>query len=160
MFTCKYSYLAFSYNDGEIEKLPNLLEYIGFIYFYPASIIGPTYNFIHYQNFIHLKGQYANLPSPLKATFKEFLFGLFFTTLTCLLGNRFPLDDLTTEEYGQRNFLMKIVYLHIYTFVFRFRYYSGNLSIKIKIIKRIYWENSLEIDSSWDKCFRYQFFWF
>ena len=59
MFTCKYSYLAYSYTDGEIEKLPGLLEYLGFIYFYPAAVIGPTYNFVTYQQFIHLKGQYV-----------------------------------------------------------------------------------------------------
>ena len=127
MFTCKYSYLAFSYTDGEIEKLPNFLEFLGFIYFYPASIIGPTYNFIHYQNFIYLKGQYANLPSRLQATWQEFGIGLFFAGLTAVLGPMFPLDYIASAEYGERNFLMKILLLHVYTFVFRFKYYSGNI---------------------------------
>lgn len=125
MFTCKYSYLAFSYTDGEIEKIPNFLEYLGFIYFYPASIIGPTFNFVNYQDFIHLKNQYAGLPSTLQSTFKEFFIGMVFAILTSLLGTKFPLDYLTTEEYSQINFLKKILYLHIYTEVFRFKYYSG-----------------------------------
>ena len=125
MFTCKYSYLAFSYTDGEIEKLPNLLEYLGFIYFYPAAIIGPTYNFVTYQQFIHLKGQYAHLPSRLRSTLSEFLVGLLFAGLNSGLENILPLDDLTSEDYGNRNFLSKVVLLHVYTLVARFKYYSG-----------------------------------
>lgn len=125
MFTCKYSYLAFSYTDGEIEKIPNFSEYLGFIYFYSASVIGPTFNFINYHNFINLKGQYANLPSRLRSTLQELGYGILFALLTTTFASRFPLEELTSEEYGRRNFLMKMLYLHIYTFVFRFKYYSG-----------------------------------
>lgn len=132
MFTCKYSYLSFSYTDGEIEKLPNLLEFLGFIYFYPAAIIGPTYNFVTYQQFIHLKGQFAQMPSRLPSTIKEFCLGVIFVGLNSGLTNVFPLDAVTTEEFAKRNFLMKMVYLHIYTLVCRFKYYSGGLNF-IKI---------------------------
>lgn len=125
MFTCKYSYLAFSYTDGEIEKIPNLFEYFGFIYFYPASVIGPTFNFINYHNFIHLKGQYSKLPSRLSSTLKEFATGLFFAMLTSIFTSKIPLDYLTTEEYGQRNLAYKAFYLYVSTFVCRFKYYSG-----------------------------------
>lgn len=126
MFTCKYSYLAFSYTDGEIEKIPNFSEYLGFIYFYSASVIGPTFNFINYHNFINLKGQYSNLPSRLHSTLKELLYGIVFAVLTAALASRFPLEELISEEYSKRNFLAKMLYLHIYTFVFRFKYYSGS----------------------------------
>ena len=59
MSICKFSSIAFSYEDGgkDIKELknkhhqeyrivqkPTLLEVLSFIYFYPTSIVGPVLN--------------------------------------------------------------------------------------------------------------------
>ena len=67
MSICKFSSLAFSYEDGgkdenelrnkhhkeyRVFEKPSLLEVLSFIYFYPTSIIGPSIEYKDFINFI------------------------------------------------------------------------------------------------------------
>ena len=76
MSICKFSSLAFSYEDGgkDINELknnhhkeyrvvekPSLLEVLSFIYFYPTSIIGPSIEYKDFINFINEIDCYSRL---------------------------------------------------------------------------------------------------
>ena len=76
----KYSSFAYSYDDGgkdiekirsaplkkeRIVKMPSLLEFVSYIYFYPTTIVGVFIEYKDYMNFIELIKEYANLTSNL-----------------------------------------------------------------------------------------------
>lgn len=58
MMLCKITYVSFYYSQGKLESLPSLSEYLGYIYFYPSSTIGPVFPFQLYQDFVHEKVEY------------------------------------------------------------------------------------------------------
>lgn len=39
---CKMTYFTFGYADGKV-KMPTLLEYLGYLYFFPSAIVGPVF---------------------------------------------------------------------------------------------------------------------
>ena len=76
MSICKFSSLAFSYEDGgkkeeelknnhhkeyRVYEKPNLLEVLSFVYFYPTSIIGPSIEYKDFINFICETDCYSRL---------------------------------------------------------------------------------------------------
>ena len=97
VFVAKASSFAFSYEDGgkdlseiksahlkkqRIEKMPSLIEYASYIYFYPTTIIGPFVEYKDFINFIELKDCYSNLTDNLGYIFyqgtEKLIFGIFF----------------------------------------------------------------------------------
>ncbi len=74
----KLTYFAFYYSDGRIEKFPPFVYFIGFIYFYPTSIIGPAFDFTDYMNFINQKDNYSNIPSTIKPALKSLGIGFLY----------------------------------------------------------------------------------
>lgn len=60
MVVPKYTYFAFYYSQRKIKDIPILLEFLGFTFFYPTTVVGPTLDFQTYQDFIHKRNQYAN----------------------------------------------------------------------------------------------------
>mmetsp|Transcript_5823 Transcript_5823/g.530 ORF Transcript_5823/g.530 Transcript_5823/m.530 type:complete len:101 (-) Transcript_5823:929-1231(-) len=40
---CKMTYFTFNYCDGKVE-VPTLLDYLGYLYFFPSAIIGPVFS--------------------------------------------------------------------------------------------------------------------
>ena len=76
MSICKFSSLAFSYEDGgkdiselknshhkeyRIVEKPSLLEVLSFLYFYPNAIIGPSIEYKDFINFINEADCYSRL---------------------------------------------------------------------------------------------------
>ena len=62
LIICKLTYFSFYSADGRIPKLPNLLEFLGYVYFYPSAIIGPAFNYNIYDEFIQRSGHYSYIP--------------------------------------------------------------------------------------------------
>lgn len=58
MMFCKFTYAAFYYSDGRLKEMPSLQEYIGYLYFFPSSTIGPVFSFNDYTDYINLKGKF------------------------------------------------------------------------------------------------------
>ena len=77
VLTAKLSALAYCYKDGgekdekllpeqrdnKVEKLPNVLELLSYVYFPGACIVGPFFEFADFKMYIEKTGRYANIPS-------------------------------------------------------------------------------------------------
>jgi lysophospholipid acyltransferase len=59
-----YVGFAYNYQDGlneknhsprKIEKLPALKYFIGYVFFLPATLVGPVFEFKDYQNYLFRK---------------------------------------------------------------------------------------------------------
>jgi lysophospholipid acyltransferase len=47
------SLLSEEQKHARIETMPSLLEFLGYIYFFPGFLVGPALEFTDYQKFIH-----------------------------------------------------------------------------------------------------------
>lgn len=50
--------------------LPDYLTYIGYVFFLPACLIGPVFEFRDYEDYLNRKGDYENIPSTIKPAVK------------------------------------------------------------------------------------------
>ena len=144
MSICKFSSLAFSYEDGgkDINELknnhhkeyrviekPSLLEVLSFIYFYPTSIIGPSIEFKDFINFINETDCYSRLNENIFYIFKIGLFyflGSFVAmAYYSIVSNKLPVERVSEKEFGKHSLLYALLYIKISIPAIRARYYSG-----------------------------------
>lgn len=85
---CKMTYISFHYCDGRLDKLPNLLEYFSYIYFFPTSFMGPVFDLNVYREFIHLEGRYKENYSTTKIALKNMSYGIIYLFLLTTLEPR------------------------------------------------------------------------
>ena len=144
MSICKYSSLAFSYEDGgkdinelknshhreyRIVETPTLLEVLSFIYFYPTSIVGPSIEFKDFINFINETDCYAHLNDNLLYIFinglKYFLGSFVAMGYYAYVSNKLPVEALVEEDFGKHNLLYVLAYIYLCIPAIRAKYYSG-----------------------------------
>ena len=80
-----YIGLGYNYQNGALpeERLsqdqlqrrlvapPNYLTYLGYVNFLPACMVGPSYEYVDFDNYLHRRGDYASISNTLIALFKE-----------------------------------------------------------------------------------------
>jgi len=144
VLTLKLTAFAFNYYDGgrdvqkltdeqkqrRITELPGLLEYFGFVYFFPGFLGGPSIEIREYQKFIDLSmfdDAYCqgNIPPQRNsAALNALAHSLAFLPLTVLSGF-FPCTFFLTDEFAQLPFYNKVIRMWIHPTLFRMKYYFG-----------------------------------
>lgn len=140
----KFSSFAFSYSDGDkdiktirsehqkksrIEKMPSLLEFSSYIYFYPACIVGPFIEYMDFINFIDEKDCYTNLTSKLgyilKQGFQKLSIAIFFIVYFAVFGGVYPMTPVSTPKFREDypKWWMRIIYMYVCGPVARSKYY-------------------------------------
>jgi hypothetical protein len=91
------------------------LEVFSFIFYYPSALVGPSFDFIDFRNFIEHKGVYSHLPKfqAIKAGGAEFI-----KFVGCLLIYLISLPYFypsytTTEEFGNKVFIYKVLLVNL-----------------------------------------------
>ena len=142
MTICKFSSLAFSYEDGvkddkdfknehhreyKIVEKPSLLETFSFVYFYPTSVVGPSIEYKDFIDFIYLRGSYSHLPIAflLKNGIQYFGLSLVIMGLYAFIGPKIPISIIGEASFNQYNLFYKIVYMYISLIFVRMKYYTG-----------------------------------
>jgi lysophospholipid acyltransferase len=144
MSIAKFSSLAFSYEDGEIdpkllknnhhreyriEEKPTLLEVLSFIYFYPTSLVGPSIEYKDFINFINEADCYSNLKDNFIYLFKHsilyFLGSFVSMAFYSIMANKMPFERTGEKEFGEHSLLYQLVYIYLSFPGVRARYYSG-----------------------------------
>ena len=144
----KFTSIAFCYEDGlkndkdfknehhkkyKIEKIPSILEYISYIYFYPTAIIGPFIEYKDFIDFIEEKNCYENLTSKKKLTYLlkqgtiRLLSSFFFMGTYAFFLPYVPVEFLGEKDFVIKypKFYQRIFYLLLTGPAVRSRYYSG-----------------------------------
>ena len=144
MSICKYSSLAFSYEDGgkeeeeiknshhkeyRVYEKPTLLEVLSFIYFYPTSIIGPSIEYKDFINFICETDCYSRLNENilyiLGTGFIYFVGSFACMGFYSLLAIKLPVSRVVEEDFGKHNLFYVLGYIYCCIPGVRARYYSG-----------------------------------
>jgi lysophospholipid acyltransferase len=123
-----------------IRKLPDLLDYAAYVFFFPALFAGPAFDYVDYQRWISTS--MFELPpgtDPMKApptrkkrkiprsgtpaAFKA-VFGLGWIFLFLNFAGWYQQDFLLGPGYMKYGFLRRVFYLHMFNFTTRLKYYG------------------------------------
>ena len=132
-------------------KLKNyLLLFLSYIYFYPTAIVGPSFDFIDFHNFIYLNNCYSNMNflSNFLYGFLNIFIGLFIMGIYGLFNKNFLSEFMSTEIFNQKNLLYKLFYINISAIFTKSKYHGAwSYSYGILIISGL----SYSVDKKNDK---------
>jgi lysophospholipid acyltransferase len=143
VLTIKLTSFCFNYYDGRcapelrsaeqrkrgIARLPSLLEYYGFVYFFPSYLAGPAIEITEYQQLINEKlfddqNCRGKVPSTIVPSLLALLKGLACLPLVIVSGF-FPVNYLVSEAFLHAPFLERAGRIWLHTVFCRQRYYFG-----------------------------------
>lgn len=119
---------------ASLARYPGLLEFIGYIFFFPGVLVGPTISFWEYRQFVEESGPFAQIAaaspgsSVLKGRKRRAL-RLFLTSMGCLVLYSIFQDRITVkgffadERVLQMSLPFRLAYLHLAVMVVRLKYY-------------------------------------
>ena len=97
-----------------MEK-PTLLELFSYIFFYPSCVVGPSFEFSDFKNFIEFKGDYKDIPmnKAMYSALKEF-----FKAIACIIifiggAKIVDLHYLVSEDFYNHNYILKVIFFII-----------------------------------------------
>lgn len=88
-------------------------------------MIGPTFEYSDYIDYIYKLGQFAHIPNPVPAVLNELKKSVFFILMYLTLDNLFYVDYIVTQEYANLSLLSQALYVIIIIVVFKFKYYTA-----------------------------------
>lgn len=110
-----------------LREKPTLLEISSFIFYYPSSLIGPSFEFTDFIRFIKLEKEYENINwnGVNRESFIQFIHGIIYTVVLVVGGQRYTTAYCGTEEFENRSMIFKILYSNFSITVLRSKYYVG-----------------------------------
>merc|ERR1712159_573773 len=58
----KLIYFSYYYDMGKIQEFPSILDFLGYVFFYPSTLAGPVFDFNYYLDYIYRRKQYEKIP--------------------------------------------------------------------------------------------------
>ena len=168
LLTIKMTSFAFDYvenrKNGKVTNI-GLIEWLGYIFFFPSLLTGPTTSFEDYIKYVNNPVETdLELRETRRTTFNASLY----LVVIVLLGMRlFPLRFLYSDEFWSYPFLYKLVYAYVCMLSIRCKYYfawtlakasclAAGLSIEastnIKIYEVEFAQNPREVMTNWNIC--------
>eukprot|EP01112_Ceratiomyxa_fruticulosa_P016203 TRINITY_DN4860_c0_g1_i3.p1 TRINITY_DN4860_c0_g1~~TRINITY_DN4860_c0_g1_i3.p1 ORF type:complete len:484 (-),score=92.90 TRINITY_DN4860_c0_g1_i3:100-1551(-) len=143
LLTLKLSSLGFNYFDGNrtdteklndemkrrsVKKLPTLLEFYGFVYFFPTFLAGPPMEITDYLNFINMtafndKACNGKIPSTVLPSLFTLLKALLCLPMVFLSDFVVPPGFIVSDAFKNLNWSEKMWRIHAHAFPTRFKYY-------------------------------------
>ncbi|KAJ3201810.1 lysophospholipid acyltransferase [Entophlyctis luteolus] len=113
------------------ESMPSLLEYLGFIYFYPSFWVGPSFQFKTYFNFIHGKGEFSPvngsrlLPGRWPYFTKTIFIGIICTASNIFLDPYLQYSFALTDDYLKFTFIERVAFIFAAAFSQQLQFYGA-----------------------------------
>lgn len=109
-----------------ITKFPSLVEFMGFINFFPCFLIGPNFSFMDYRNFIEQVGDFKEIPHTLAPAINCVSSAIIPAIVSFRLSPLFSFDRLRDKGFVADKPLLYIFgYLQISAITARCMYYMG-----------------------------------
>lgn len=120
-----------------IKEHPNLLPYLGYVFFYPSLLTGPAFDYIDYDKFIHSTlfddvpedkrpgKRKRRIPRSGKQALSKVLEGIFWAVLFIVMPKIVSLDyALDLGFVTDKSFFFRIFYLWVLGLTYRLKYYT------------------------------------
>ncbi|KAJ2352549.1 Lysophospholipid acyltransferase [Coemansia sp. RSA 2618] len=141
VFVIKVTSLAFCVHDGRqhgphtrlsayqrknaIVQVPGLLEYLGYVFFFPGFAVGPAFELATYRQMIALDDGRAKSQLPWRA-YRKLLEGVFWMAIFVVYGNTYRFQTMARRQfYAERSFLSSALYMCTTGIVVRAAYYTA-----------------------------------
>lgn len=143
MLTLKLTSLAYCYADAhtkrekplyreqaknEVDELPGLLEFYGYVYFFPSFLAGPSIEFSSYRNYINMsmfKDEGGQIPNTFVPTLVAIGRAFFVLPIVIMTLKFFPLEHLVSAEFAASPLWERILRGWVHVMLLRNRYYFG-----------------------------------
>ena len=100
----------------------NLFDFLSYALFFPGVLVGPTFSYETFTNFVNREGWYAKIQYP--DTTKFILQGVFWTVMTLLMARYFPQNWLDTSKfYASLSVGGKIMIIFLLGIAYRAKFY-------------------------------------
>ncbi|KAL9090422.1 MAG: hypothetical protein Q9159_001951 [Coniocarpon cinnabarinum] len=127
--------------EHRIKEIPNLLDYMGYCFFFPGLLIGPAFDYIDYKRYIETS--MFDIPpgvDPIKApprrknrrvpqsgvpAAKTFAAGVVWIFVFLILIRSYNTEVVLSSDFTSYNFLRRIWMIYMFTFVARAQYYGA-----------------------------------
>lgn len=126
--------------DRRLEKLPSILDYTGYVLFFPSLLVGPAFDFAEYRRYIDCTmfdvpttvdpakkpptRRNRKIPRSAIPALMKGASGLFWIFAFLQLGKFFYPSLLLSRKYSEYGFLRRIFTLHMVGFTTRTKYYG------------------------------------
>ncbi len=109
------------------KEKPTLLEIFSFIFYFPSSLIGPSFEFSDFIRYIKYEKEYKNIDWKAcnRGALYHFGAGILNTLILVLFESKFKTLYCGTEEYENKSLIYKYFYMFISIHVLRSKYYIG-----------------------------------
>lgn len=81
-----------------------------YVLYFPTSVVGPSFEFTDFRNFINLQNEYSDIPKNLaiKEGFREFGKSIMCMIIYIGLKNPFKNTYCITDEFGEKSYFYKV----------------------------------------------------
>jgi len=117
--------LSADQNARKIVEFPTVDQYFSYIFFFPTSICGPTYDYMEFYHFITRTGQHRLKYNPLFEAVTTLLFGILMFGAVAFIAPLYPFSFCITEEYANYGILRQILGFNLAGYCSRMKYYAG-----------------------------------
>lgn len=120
-----------------IKEHPNILPYLGYVFFYPSLMTGPAFDYVDYDRFIHSTlfddvpddkrpgKRKRRIPRSGKPALRKVLQGLFWAALFVVMPKYVSLDYALDEGFvTDKSFVYRCFYLWVLGLTYRLKYYT------------------------------------
>ncbi|KAL8370412.1 hypothetical protein RB595_000677 [Gaeumannomyces hyphopodioides] len=127
--------------DRVIRKLPSLLDYAGYVLFFPSLLVGPAFDYAEYRRWLDTSmfdtpaavdpvkkaptRKKRRIPRSATPAIMTMLTGLGWTLAFVYLSSYYHTDLVTGPEYMRYSFLRRVFILHMFNFTARCKYYGA-----------------------------------
>lgn len=147
----KQSMLATNYRDGNgdldswitkreknyaLKHRPTFYEYCNYVFPLVSSVIGPSFEFKDWNDFLDLKEPYNSMPlySNFAPAFSRICQGLLFIGFSPLISIYFPMNDIISPEFANFNYFYRILHLWMAVQQTWWTYFVGFCLIEANLI--------------------------
>lgn len=94
----------------KIVEKPTLLEVFSYVFFYPACIVGPTFEFADFRKFINLEAEYNQIRKELAihSAMKELGKSVICVFIFQIAKTFYDINYLISEDFYNHNFFVKV----------------------------------------------------
>lgn len=127
--------------DRVIRELPSLLDYAGYVLFFPSLLVGPAFDYAEYRRWLDTSmfdtpaavdpvrkaptRKKRRIPRSATPAILTMLTGIGWTLVFVYLSSYYHADLVTGPEYMRYSFLRRVFILHMFNFTARCKYYGA-----------------------------------
>ncbi|KAJ3171322.1 lysophospholipid acyltransferase, partial [Irineochytrium annulatum] len=119
------SELSKQQQEYAIRKYPSLIQFLGFVCFFPSFLVGPSFEFKDYDDFIARRKPFDKIPSRVWPVTRCLLYAVGMLYIYIRFGSTWNFDIATKPEFMEQPFWARLAWLQVYGFMSRTKYYGA-----------------------------------